>query len=66
MINQASKIDMLPKGCSIAFLAFLLKLRASLVAQLVKSPPTMQETWVQSLGWGDPLDLPGEGKGYPL
>ena len=27
---------------------------ASLVAQLVKNPPTMQETWVQSLGWEDP------------
>ena len=24
---------------------------ASLVAQLVKNPPAMQETWVQSLGW---------------
>ena len=23
----------------------------SLVAQLVKNPPTMQETWVPSLGW---------------
>jgi len=29
---------------------------ASLVAQLVKNPPAMQETWVQSLGWEDPLD----------
>ena len=28
---------------------------ASLVAQLVKNPPTMQETWIQSLGWEDPL-----------
>ena len=28
---------------------------ASLVAQLVKNPPTMQETWVRSLGWEDPL-----------
>ena len=24
---------------------------ASLVAQMVKNPPEMQETWVQSLGW---------------
>ena len=30
----------------------------SFVAQLVKNPPAMQETWVRSLGW--------EGKGYPL
>ena len=25
-----------------------------LVAQTVKSPPVMQETWVQSLDWEDP------------
>ena len=29
---------------------------ASLIAQLVKNPPAMQETWVQSLGWKDPLE----------
>ena len=29
---------------------------ASLVAQLVKNPPAMQETWVQSLGWENPLE----------
>ena len=29
---------------------------ASLVAQLVKNPPTMRETWVRSLGWEDPLE----------
>jgi len=43
--------------------------RASLVAQLVKNPPTTQETPVQFLGWEDPLEkgmathssiLPGE------
>ena len=28
----------------------------SLVAQLVKNPPAMQETWVWSLGWEDPLE----------
>ena len=28
----------------------------SLVAQLVKKPPAMQETWVWSLGWEDPLE----------
>ena len=27
---------------------------ASLVAQLVKNPPAMWETWVRSLGWKDP------------
>ena len=29
---------------------------ASLVAQLVKNPPAMRETWVQSLGWEEPLE----------
>ena len=29
---------------------------ASLVAQLVKNPPAMWETWVQSLGWEDLLE----------
>ena len=29
---------------------------ASLVAQSVKNPPAMPETWVQSLGWDDPLE----------
>ena len=28
----------------------------SLVAQLVKNPPAMRETWVQSLDWEDPLE----------
>ena len=32
---------------------------ASLVAQTVKNLPAMQETWVPSLGWEDPLE---EGK----
>ena len=30
--------------------------RASLVAQMVKNLPEMQETRVQSLGWEDPLE----------
>ena len=39
------------------------------MAQLVKNPPAMQDTWVQSLGWEDalrrkwqptPVFLPGE------
>ena len=29
---------------------------ASLVAQMVKSLPALWETWVQSLGWEDPLE----------
>ena len=26
------------------------------MAQTVKNPPAMRETWVQSLGWKDPLE----------
>ena len=33
------------------------------VAQLVKNPPAMQETWVQFLGWED---SPGDGDGILL
>ena len=29
---------------------------ASLVVQTVKNTPAMWETWVQSLGWEDPLE----------
>ena len=35
---------------------------ASLIAQLVKNPPAMQETPVQFLGWEDPLE---KGKRLP-
>ena len=27
-----------------------------IVFQMIKYPPAMQETWVQSLGWEDPLE----------
>ena len=36
---------------------------ASLVVQLVENLPAMQETWVRSLGWEDPLE---KGKASPL
>ena len=36
--------------------AFSFLLWASLVSQLVQNPPTMQETWVQSLSWEDTLE----------
>ena len=45
---------------------------APLLAQTVKNPPAMWETWVWSLGWKDPLEkgmaitpvfLPGESQG---
>ena len=49
-----------------------LLLWASLVVQTVKNLPAVQETWVGSLGWGDPLEkgmlptpvfLPGKSHG---
>ena len=51
---------------------YLYKLRASLITQLVRNLPEMQETWVQFLGQEDPLEkemathssiLPGESHG---
>ena len=36
--------------------AYLMRPRASLVAQLVKNLPAMRETQVQSLSWEDPLE----------
>ena len=30
--------------------------RASTVVQMVKNPPAMPKTWVQSLVWEDPLE----------
>ena len=40
--------------------SYPLSILASFVAQLVRKPSAMQETWVQSLGWEDPLE---KGKG---
>ena len=41
--------------CFIGNLAMRVQIWASLVTQLVKNLPAMQETWVRSLGWEDPL-----------
>ena len=38
------------------FYHLLLGFWASLVAQMVKNLPAVQETWVQPLGWEDPLE----------
>ena len=35
---------------------FFFSSRTSLVAQLVKNLPVVQETWVRSLGWEDSLE----------
>ena len=41
--------------CSL-FVFEALQVLSSLVAQLVKNPPAMRETWVRPLGWEDPLE----------
>ena len=41
---------------SVKILRSTTNLWASLVAEMVKTPPAMQETQVQSLGQGDPLE----------
>ena len=46
------------------YLIFFFFFFASIVVQLVKKLPAMQETWVQSLGWVG--RSPGEGNGNPL
>ena len=64
---QAAFITILPSNpglshCLVTMVAPKIMLRSShehmssLVAQLVKKPPATQETWVQSLGWEDPLE----------
>ena len=51
---NAGDPDLIPAGEGIGYP--LQYFGASLVAQLVKNPPAVQETWVQSLGWEDPLE----------
>ena len=43
------------QGVTEHFLTFG-SLSSSLGAQTVKNPPSVWETWVQSLGWEDPLE----------
>ena len=38
------------------FIYFIFLNITSLIAQLVKNPPSMLETWFQSVGWEDPLE----------
>ena len=48
-ITRSQRLFSVFQGTSLLFSAFL-------VVQMVKNPPAMWETWVQSLGWGDPLE----------
>ena len=51
--------DLIVSSCSAVggyiFIILSLNQRTSMVTQTVKNPPTMQETWVPSLGWDGPL-----------
>ena len=40
----------------VAALFIIAKIRASLMAQMVKNLPAMQKTWVHPVGWEDPLE----------
>ena len=40
----------------LCFIYFVLPSLGFHVAQLVKNPPAMWDTWVRSLGWEDPLE----------
>ena len=62
---SAEYLDPLPAPCSRYLCKMLCNLWVGvilmqvgfpLVTQMVKSPPAMQETQVQSLGWEDPLE----------
>ena len=52
LVRFLGRDDLLEKGIGYLFQYSW----ASLVAQLVKNLPEMWETWVQSLGWEDPLE----------
>ena len=54
---MAVKSDLLKGGSCCCLISIQLPvLGASLVDQLVKNLPAMQETWVRFLGWKDPLE----------
>ena len=60
-MNLSAHIKEATRCKSMIFL-FLKKRLASLIVQVVKNPPALQETPVRFLGQEDPA---GEGKGYP-
>ena len=53
---QHSPLRLDPNSVCVFIGSIYILLGASLGAQLVKNPPAMQETPVQFLGWGDPLE----------
>ena len=57
-MNKARGNDRIPAEHFKSYKTLLLRccIQYSLVAQMVKSLTTMQETWVRSLGWEDILE----------
>ena len=53
---MSQELSGFPQGVYFLLFKTLNKVGASLVAQLVKNLPVMQETWVQFLGQEDPLE----------
>ena len=49
-------VRVLLKPSVMDFEHYIASMWASLIAQLVKNPPAMQETWIQSLGCDDLLE----------
>ena len=56
MLRKNSQVRESGCGKHVAILNRTLRGGASLVAQMVKRLPAMRETWVQFLGWEDPLE----------
>ena len=59
-LNTSQALDVLEENSGVLFSNLFYEsfkvYQASLIAQLVKNPHAMQETWVRSLGWDDPLE----------
>ena len=52
MLHSEIKI----RACIVQLIKKFVTKLASLVVQMVKNLPAMQETWLSSLGWKDPLE----------
>ena len=64
--NVAERMSRIFTIVFVCLFAFRFYLWASLVAQMVKNLPAVQEIQVPFLGWEDLGSIPGEGNGYPL
>ena len=55
-IGYYGVLSRVPRAVQQVLISDLSNTWASLVAQTVKNPPAMRETWVRSTGWEDPLE----------